>query len=64
MISKNFFQQLIAKSYEIDDNDFDIDDDSTITKIEDRDRLLSRAFEMECEQRNYAIFEDAEVASM
>ncbi|CAK5032372.1 unnamed protein product [Meloidogyne enterolobii] len=65
---KNFphlkIQQAIEKTYEIEDDEYDINDEQGIKLMEYRDKLLSKAFDMECEQRNYAEFEDAEVASI
>uniref|UniRef100_A0A915NXQ7 Uncharacterized protein n=1 Tax=Meloidogyne floridensis TaxID=298350 RepID=A0A915NXQ7_9BILA len=56
--------QAIEKTYEIEDDEYDINDEQGIKLIEYRDKLLSKAFDMECEQRNYAEFEDAEVDSI
>lgn len=48
----------------IDDGEYDLNDEYTIKKLECRDKLLTKGFDMECEQRNYVEFEDAEVSSM
>ncbi|KAL7073271.1 hypothetical protein ACQ4LE_007174 [Meloidogyne hapla] len=58
--------KIIEKMYEIEDDEYDLNDpdERAIWDVENRDKLLTKAFDMECEQRNYAEFEDAEVASI